>query len=69
MIEAAQLRAPANVTCTLTDVMKLPLPEQHYDAIVSITALHHLPLGDILRQLAPALRPGGVLGRGGLAPG
>lgn len=61
MIEAAQRRTPANVTCTLTDVMKLSLPPEHYDAIVSITALHHLPLDDALRHLAPALRPGGVL--------
>jgi SAM-dependent methyltransferase len=61
MIEATQLRTPASVTCTLTDVMKLSLPARHYDAIVSITALHHLPLGDALCHLAPALRPGGVL--------
>ena len=61
MIGAAQLRTPANVTCILADVMELSLPAEHYDAIVSITALHHLPLGDALRHLAPALRPGGVL--------
>ena len=61
MIEAAQRRIGANVTCTLTDVMKLSLPPEHDDAIVSITALHHLPLDDALRHLAPALRPGGVL--------
>jgi SAM-dependent methyltransferase len=61
MIEAARRRAPANVTCVHADVMKLSLPAEHYDAIVSITALHHLPLGDALRHLAPALRPGGVL--------
>jgi len=61
MIEAAQQRTPANVTCTPTDVMKLSLPAEHYDAIVSITALHHLPLNDALAHLAPALRPGGVL--------
>jgi SAM-dependent methyltransferase len=61
MIEAAQRRTPANVTCTLTDVMKLSLPAEHYDAIVSISALHHLPLDDAVRHLAPALRPGGVL--------
>jgi SAM-dependent methyltransferase len=61
MIEAARRRAPANVDCTLADVMELPLPADHYDAIVSITALHHLPLADALRRLAPALRPGGVL--------
>jgi SAM-dependent methyltransferase len=61
MIGAAQRRTPANVTCILADVMELSLPAEHYDAIVSITALHHLPLGDALRHLAPALRPGGVL--------
>ncbi|WP_141772642.1 class I SAM-dependent methyltransferase [Mycobacterium malmoense] len=61
MIEAARQRAPANVTCILADVMELSLPAKHYDAIVSITALHHMPLDDALRHLAPALRPGGVL--------
>ena len=61
MIEAARRRAPANVTCTRADVMDLPLPADHYDAIVSITALHHLPLAEALGHLAPALRPGGVL--------
>jgi ubiquinone/menaquinone biosynthesis C-methylase UbiE len=61
MIEAARQRTPANVTCIHADVLKLSLPAEHYDAIVSITALHHLPLGDTLRHLAPALRPGGVL--------
>lgn len=61
MIEAARRRAPANVACIEADVMELPLPADHYDAIVSLTVLHHLPLGDVLRRLAPALRPGGVL--------
>jgi SAM-dependent methyltransferase len=61
MIEAARRRAPANVTCSRADVMELALPAEHYDAIVSITALHHVPLADALRRLAPALRPGGVL--------
>lgn len=61
VIEAARRRAPANVTCVHADVMELPLPADHYDAILSITALHHLPLGEALRHLAPALRPGGVL--------
>jgi SAM-dependent methyltransferase len=61
MIEAAQQRTSANVTYILADVMKLPLPVEHYDAIVSIAALHHLPLQDAVRHLAPALRPGGVL--------
>jgi ubiquinone/menaquinone biosynthesis C-methylase UbiE len=44
MIEAAQLRTPANVTCILADVMTLSLPAQHYDAIVSITPWRYLLL-------------------------
>jgi SAM-dependent methyltransferase len=61
MIEAARQMTPANVTCILGDVMRGPLPAEHYDAIVSVTALHHLPLDDALRRLSRALRPGGVL--------
>ena len=61
MIEAARQRTPANVTCIHADMLTLSLPAEHYDAIVSITALHHVPLGDALRHLAPALRPGGLL--------
>ena len=37
------------------------VPSTGYDAIVSITALHHMPLPDVLPILAAALRPGGVL--------
>jgi len=61
MIEAARRATPANVACILGDVMRDPLPAEPYDAIVSVTALHHLPLDAALRRLAPALRPGGVL--------
>jgi SAM-dependent methyltransferase len=61
MIEQARLVAPANVSCHLADVLIEPLPEAHYDAIVSNTALHHMELGQALPRLARALRPGGVL--------
>jgi SAM-dependent methyltransferase len=61
MIEAAKRVAPGNVTCILADVMADPLPAEHYDAIMSVTALHHLPLDHALRRLSEALRPGGVL--------
>ncbi|PXY34811.1 methyltransferase [Prauserella coralliicola] len=61
MIERAEERTPDNVACVLGDVMRYPLPEAHYDAIVSVTALHHLPLHDALQRLSRALRPGGVL--------
>ncbi len=61
MIELARAAVPGNVTCIHADVLTHPLPADAYDAIVSLTALHHLPLADVLRRLAAALRPGGVL--------
>jgi SAM-dependent methyltransferase len=61
MIEVAKLRAPSNVNCVLADVLADPLPGEDYDAIFSISALHHMPLQDSLPVLAAALRPGGVL--------
>ncbi|WP_374616470.1 class I SAM-dependent methyltransferase [Frankia sp. AgKG'84/4] len=61
MIEDARRHTPGNVTCVLADVLLDPLPGTDYDAIVSITALHHMPLADALEVLAAALRPGGVL--------
>jgi len=61
MIEQARLVAPANVSCRLADVLLETLPAAHYDAIVSNTALHHMPLDEVLPRLARALRPGGVL--------
>ena len=61
MIEEAKRAAPGNVSCILGDVMTDPLPADNYDAIVSVTVLHHLALEDALRRLSGALRPGGVL--------
>jgi SAM-dependent methyltransferase len=61
MIEEAKRRTPDNVHCVLADVLVDPLPSTDYDAILSITVLHHMPLQDALAVLAAALRPGGVL--------
>lgn len=61
MIEQARRRVPGNVRLMEADVLTETLPEGHYDAIVSITALHHMPLSKALPRLAAALRPGGVL--------
>ncbi len=61
MIEEARRRVPGNVTCDLADVTHTELAAGRYDAIVSMSALHHLPLVPALRCLAEALRPGGVL--------
>ncbi|MBU3061539.1 class I SAM-dependent methyltransferase [Nocardia sp. NEAU-G5] len=61
MIELAERRVPDNVMCILGDVLEHPLPAEGYDAIVSMTALHHVPLDEVLPVLDRALRPGGVL--------
>lgn len=61
MIEAARERVPANVTCIEADALTHPLPPAHYDAVTSISTLHHLPLPELLPRLAATLRPGGVL--------
>jgi SAM-dependent methyltransferase len=61
MIDAARRVVPSNVTCILADVLHEPLPDARYDAIVSISALHHAPVEEVLPRLAGALRPGGVL--------
>jgi hypothetical protein len=37
------------------------LPGEDYDAVFSISALHHMSLQDALPVLTAALRPGGVL--------
>ncbi|MFI9503014.1 class I SAM-dependent methyltransferase [Nocardia sp. NPDC052566] len=61
MIDEARKSVPPNVTCILGDVLEEPLPADTYDAIVSISTLHHMPLDEVLPILAKALRPGGVL--------
>jgi SAM-dependent methyltransferase len=61
MIEVARQRTPENVNCILADVLTDPLPVGGYDAIFSISALHHMPLQDALARFAALLRPGGVL--------
>jgi SAM-dependent methyltransferase len=61
MTEQARRRTPDNVDCVLADVLADPLPASGYDAIFSISALHHMPLEEALPRLAAALRPGGVL--------
>ncbi|WP_063045516.1 class I SAM-dependent methyltransferase [Nocardia pseudovaccinii] len=61
MIDAAQQAVPENVRCILGDVLEQPLPDRTYDAIVSISTLHHMPLEEVLPVLARALRPGGVI--------
>jgi SAM-dependent methyltransferase len=41
--------------------MRWDLDPESFDCIVSVTALHHMPLEGILAKIREALRPGGVL--------
>ncbi|SFO18836.1 Methyltransferase domain-containing protein [Geodermatophilus obscurus] len=61
MVALARARVPANVAVTGADVLGLALPPGGYDAVVSVSVLHHLPLEEALRTLSAAVRPGGVL--------
>src|SRR5690349_4675359 len=61
MIEAARRVVPGNVDCVQADILEHPLPEAAYDAVVSLTTLHHMRLDQVLPRLAHTLRPGGVL--------
>lgn len=61
MIESAQANTPGNVRCILGDVASVRLPSDEYDAVFSISALHHMDLQIVLPRLAACLRPGGVL--------
>src|SRR5262245_30105218 len=44
----------------LSDILKYPLPPNHFDCIATLTTLHHLPLETILKKVKGALKPGGV---------
>jgi 2-polyprenyl-3-methyl-5-hydroxy-6-metoxy-1,4-benzoquinol methylase len=61
MVALARARVPANVAVTEADVLRSASPPGGYDAVVSVSVLHHLPLEEALVSLSAALRPGGVL--------
>jgi 2-polyprenyl-3-methyl-5-hydroxy-6-metoxy-1,4-benzoquinol methylase len=61
MVALARRCAPGNVTVIEDDVLGVDLPAGVYDAVVSVSALHHVPLPETLARMAGWLRPGGVL--------
>ena len=61
MIAETERTVPANVTCLLGDVTTAELPAGGYDAVTSISALHHMDLPEVLPRLGASLRPGGLL--------
>jgi tRNA (cmo5U34)-methyltransferase len=65
MIEAASKKIPAaeadRVEMLLLDPERMVFP-QHYDLIVTLMTLHHIPdAREIVRLLASSLTPGGIL--------
>ncbi len=61
MVALARELVPANVDVRVADATTMRLPPAHYDAITSISVLHHLELTRVLPRLAETLRPGGLL--------
>jgi SAM-dependent methyltransferase len=61
MAAAARAAVPDGVRVLEDDVLAVHLPAGRYDAVVSVSALHHLPLEAALARMAGWLRPGGVL--------
>src|SRR2546423_1768215 len=63
MIRLAKSRSAnyQNIEYLQGDVMRLSLPAEGYDCIVSMATLHHLPLGEVLLKMKDALKPDGVL--------
>ncbi len=55
---SAQFR---NIEYQVADILKYDLPAAHFDCIVSIATLHHLPLDLMLEKMKAALKPDGVL--------
>jgi len=63
MVRIAQERSSSfsNIEYQVADVLKLDLPPAHFDCIVSIATLHHLPFDLMLEKMKIALKPNGVL--------
>ena len=50
-----------NIEFQVADVMKRDFPLNHFDNIVSIATLHHLPTEELLSKMKKTLKPGGTL--------
>lgn len=63
MLAAARARCAElrNVELVQADALVHPLPRAHFELVVSIATLHHLPFSPMLARARDALRPGGLL--------
>jgi SAM-dependent methyltransferase len=52
MVALARTRAPANLTVLQGDALAVDLRPGGYDAVLSLSALHHLPLQPALERMA-----------------
>jgi SAM-dependent methyltransferase len=50
-----------NINFEIADAMTRELPAGHFDCIVSIATLHHMPFEPMLRRMKEALKTGGTL--------
>lgn len=62
MIRVARERSRPhpNIDFVAADVMTLPLPDNHFDCVATLTTVHHLPLESVLRKVRKTLKPGGM---------
>ncbi|WP_119166685.1 class I SAM-dependent methyltransferase [Algihabitans albus] len=63
LARAAQRHAgKAGVTCAIADATRLPFPDDHFNRLISVYNLEHLPAPHaVLDEWARVVRPGGVL--------
>jgi ubiquinone/menaquinone biosynthesis C-methylase UbiE len=54
-------RKYSNIDFQVADAVAQDFPSEHFDAVVSIATLHHLPLSQMLQKMKSALRVGGTL--------
>jgi ubiquinone/menaquinone biosynthesis C-methylase UbiE len=62
MIRLARERSKLhqNIDFVEGDAMTYQFPDNQFDCIATLTALHHLPIETILRRIRKSLKPGGV---------
>jgi SAM-dependent methyltransferase len=63
MIRLARLRSinHSNISYQVGNILQIDLPQNHFDCIVMIATLHHLPLAAVLEKVKGALAADGVL--------
>ena len=63
MIRLARVRSSghSNIDYRVADITQTHLPVAAFDVVISVAAVHHVPLTETVERLAAAVRPGGWL--------